>query len=117
MKNKVEWQDIVKVNDEYYLERFDIEFEDTRLNDIEFGNDMISIFDKIEDLESELDDFESDCLYDCSDFFYSVREKYGLSEDDNIETYIFDGLNYAPDEVFEKFDIAWCGGYINGVNV
>lgn len=116
MKNKVEWQDIVKVNGEYYLEMFDVEFEDERLNNIIFGNDMILILDKLEELKHELDDFDYDCLYDCSDFFASVREKYDLDEDEEVETYLFDYID-LPDEVTEKYDIAWLGGYINGVNI
>ena len=117
MQNKVEWMDIVRINDEYYLERFDVEFEDKRLNRYKFGNDMLSIEKKLEKSKKNLDDFDSDCLFDCSDFFYSVREKYNLDEDYEIETYMFDGLNDAPDEVFKEYDIAWCGGYINGVNI
>ena len=116
MRNKVEWQDIVKVNGEYYLERFDVGFEDSRLNNIRFGNDMILILDKLEELEHELNDFDYDCLYDLSDFFDSVREKYGLDEDDDVETYMFDGID-LPEEVTQKYDIAWLGGYINGVNI
>ena len=116
MRNKVEWQDIVKVNGEYYLERFDVGFEDSRLNNIIFGDNMISIDIKLEELEHELDDFDYECLYDLSDFFTSVREKYDLDDDDDVETYMFDGID-LPEEVTEKYDIAWLGGYINGVNI
>lgn len=113
MQNKVEWMDIVRINDEYYLERFDVEFEDKRLNRYKFGNDMLSIEKKLEKIEENLDDFDWDCLYDCSDFFSSVREKYNLDEDEEIETYMFDDID-LPEEI--EFDIAWLGGYINGVN-
>lgn len=116
MRNKVEWQDIVKVNGEYYLEMFEVEFEDSRLNNIRFGDKMILILDKLEQLENELDDFDWDCLYDCDDFFVSVKEKYNLNEDDDIETYLFDDID-LPEEVTQKYDIAWLGGYINGVNI
>ena len=116
MRNKVEWQDIVKVNGECYLERFDVEFEDSRLNNIRFGDNMILILDKLEELENELDDFDADCLYDCGDFFVSVREKYGLDEDEDVETYLFDDID-LPDEVTKEFDIVWLGGYINEVNI
>ena len=51
MQNKVEWMDIVRINDEYYLERFDVEFEDKRLNRYKFGNDMVSIEKKLEKIE------------------------------------------------------------------
>ena len=116
MKNKVEWLDIVKVNGEYYLERFDVEFEEERFDDIFLGDNMISIWSNLSIIESEYG-CETDCLYNCDNFFESVREKYNLTEDDDIETYMFDGLDNAPDEVFNKYDIAWCGGYINGVNI
>lgn len=113
MKNKVEWLDIVKVNGGYYLERFDVEFEDKRLNRYKLGNDMNSIEEKLEQIEENLDDFDWDCLYNCDNFFESVREKYNLTEDDEIKTYMFDDIE-LPEE--SEFDIAWCGGYINGVN-
>ena len=118
MQNKVEWMDIVRINDEYYLERFDVGFEDSRLSRYKFGNDMLSIEKKLEKIEENLDDFDADCLFDCSDFFYALQEKYGLTDDelDNVETYLFDDIN-LPEEVTKEFDIAWLGGYINGVNI
>ena len=115
MKNKVEWQDIVKVNGEYYLERFDVEFEESELDDIYLGDNMIDILNKIAIVERSLE-YEIDPLYDCGDFFDSVREKYNISEDDDVETYLFDDID-LPEEVTKEFDIAWLGGYINGVNI
>lgn len=119
-KNKVYWQDIVKIGDEYYLERFEVGFEDIRLNGIEFGDDEKSILNKLEELEKELAgfDFEDDPLYDLGDFFIAVGEKYNLTEDelDDVKTYMFDDID-LPDEVCKKWDIAWLGGYINGVNI
>lgn len=114
MKNKVFWQDIVKIGDEYYLERFEVEFEDSNLNEVYLGDDEKSILDKLQELL--LYDFEDEPLYDCGDFFVAIREKYNLDEDDDVETYMFDDID-LPDEVCEKFDIAWLGGYINGVNI
>ena len=120
MKNKVEWQDIVRIGDEYYLESFDVEFEDERLNEIEFGKDEKSILEKLEELETELAgfDFENEPLYSCSNFFLAIGEKYNLTPNElgNVKTYLFDGID-LPDEVCEKYDIAWLGGYINGVNI
>ncbi len=118
MKNTVEWRDIVKIGDEYYLESFEVGFEDMRLNEIEFGDDEKSILDKLKELESELPGFEKDLVYDLGDFFIAVGEKYNLTEDelDDVESYMFDGID-LPDEVCEKWDIAWLGGYINGVNI
>jgi uncharacterized protein YkuJ len=120
MKNTVEWQDIVKIGDEYYLECFEVEFEDERLNEIKFGKDERSIINKLKELENDLADFdfEDDPLYSCSNFFLAIGEKYNLTEDelDDVETYMFDDID-LPDEVCEKYDIAWLGGYINGVNI
>lgn len=119
MKNKVEWQDIVKVNGEYYLERFDIEFEDSRLNDVNcLGYNEDIIINNLTKLEREIDGFcfDDDPLYNCDDFFEYVKEKYNLYEDDDIETYLFDDID-LPEEVTQEFDIAWLGGYINGVNI
>ena len=121
MKNKVEWQDIVKVNGKYYLERFDVEFEDKRLNDWHFEADEELIINELISLENVFNGFSFnnnyfEPLYDCDNFFNSVRKKYGLSKDDYIETYLFDHID-LPDEVFKKYDIAWLGGYINGVNI
>lgn len=117
MKNKVEWQDIVRINDEYYLERHDVEFEYefAQLDDVYLGDDEGSIINKIMELSDEFDKGEFP-LYDCSDFFGSITEKYRLDDDDDIETYLFDDID-LPEEVTKKFDIAWCGGYINGVNI
>lgn len=115
MKNKVEWMDIVKVNEEYYLERHDVEFEEKEFDEIYLGDDEVSIFDNV-DLIANKYDYEWDCLYDCDDFFEAVREKYNIDEDDEIETYLFDDLD-LPEEVTKKFDIAWLGGYINGMNI
>lgn len=117
MKNKVEWADIVKIGENYYLEKFPVVFEDSRLNEIQFESDESSILEKLSCLEKELDDFSIESpLYDCSSFFDAVRKKYNLSEDDEIETELFDNLD-APASVYEKYDVSWLGGYINGVNI
>ena len=120
MKNIVEWQDIINIGDKYYLERFEVGFEDIRLNEIEFGEDEKSIIDKLKELETELAgfDFENEPLYSCSDFFLAIGEKYNLApnELENVKTYLFDDID-LPDEVCKKYDIAWLGGYINGVNI
>lgn len=116
MSNIVEWMDIVKINDNYYLERFPVDFEDDRLKEISFGNDESEIINKLSELEVSLEDFESDPLYDCSKFFDSIRKKYNLGDDEEIKTELFDDLE-APSYIYEKFDIAWLGGYINGVNI
>lgn len=108
MKNKVEWIDIVRINDKYYLERHDVEFEEDVLNHANYlGDNMDTILENI-----YLLDADNDCLYNCSDFFDAVREKYNLDEDEEIETYMFDDI-----DVPEEFDIAWLGGYINGMNI
>lgn len=111
MKNKVEWMDIVKINDEYYLERHDVEFEEKEFDEIYLGNDETSILNNVNSIANKYN-FDWDCLYDCSDFFVAVREKYGLDEDDDIETYMFNDI-----DIPEEFDIAWMGGYINGMNI
>ena len=115
MKNKVEWMDIVKVNGEYYLERFDVEFEESELDDIYLGDNMMDILNKIAIVERSIE-YVIDPLYDCSNFFSSVREKYNLDEDEEIETYLFNDID-LPEEITKKYDIAWCGGYINGINI
>ena len=118
MKNEVYWKDIVRIGDDYYLECFEVGFEDIRLNNIEFSDDEDSILKKLEELENELAGFERDLVYDLGDFFIAVGEKYNLTEDelDDVESYMFDGID-LPDEVCKKYDIAWLGGYINGVNI
>ena len=120
MKNEVFWKDIVKIGNEYYLECFEVGFEDIRLNNIEFGNDEKSILNKLKELETELAgfDFENEPLYSCSDFFLAIGEKHNLTpnELEDVEIYLFDDID-LPDEVCEKWDIAWLGGYINGVNI
>ena len=52
MKNKVEWQDIVRIGDDYYLESFEVEFEDERLNDVYLGNDETTILNKFDSNDS-----------------------------------------------------------------
>ena len=118
MKNEVRWQDIVRIKGEYHLETFDVTFEDERLNDIELPDGESEILEKLEELEEILEDFSSDPLYDCSNFFNAVQEKYGLTDDEmeDVETYLFDNID-LPKEVCEKYDIAWLGGYINGINI
>lgn len=117
MKNKVEWMDIVKINGEYYLERFDIEFEEKELDDIYLGDNMKNILSNISIVERSIE-YEIDPLYDCSDFLSLVQKKYNLTDDefDDMKTYLFDNI-YLPEEVIQKFDIASLGGYINGVNI
>lgn len=115
MKNKVEWMDIVKVNDEYYLERYDVEFEYGMFDEMYLGNDEESILNNIK-LIANAYGLDCDRLYDCYDFFEAVREKYNIDEDEEIETYMFDDID-LPEEVYKKFDIAWLGGYINGMNI
>lgn len=117
MKNKVKWKDIVKVNGEYHLETFDVQFEDEygKLNDVYLGESEKSIIDKIGHLT---DYFKDDTpLYNCDNFFDSVREKYGIAEDEDVETYLFDDFENVPDGVLMEFDVAWLGGYINGINI
>ena len=112
MKNKVEWIDIIRIDDEYYLERHDITFEEDVLNHANYlGDNMDTILENI-----YLLDADNDCLYNCSDFFDAVREKYNLDEYEEIETYMLDDID-LPEEVCQKFDIAWLGGYINGMNI
>lgn len=113
--NKVEWQDIVKVNGEYYLERFEVEFEDEELNSYQFPNNENGIIEDLYRLE-KLNKEYYDPLYNCDKFFEAVRKKYNLAEDNYIETYMFDEID-LPEEVEQEFDIAWLGGYINGVNI
>lgn len=116
MKNVVKWKDVVKVNGEYYVEIFEVEFDDSRLNKIEtyLGDDEEIIINALIELENEIDGFrfDEDPLYNCDKFFDAVREKYNLDEDDDIETYMFDSI-----DIPEEFDIAWLGGYINGINI
>ena len=47
MKNKVEWADIVKIGENYYLEKFPVVFEDSRLNEIQFESNESSILEKL----------------------------------------------------------------------
>ena len=113
MRHKVEWMDIVKVNGDYHLERHDIEFEEKEFDGIYLGNDEKSI---LNNAKLTVDKYNSDCLfYDCSNFFSYVIEKYNLDENEEIETYLFNDIE-LPEEVTQKYDIAWLGGYINGVN-
>lgn len=117
MKNKVEWKDVVKVNGEYYLETFNVQFEDEyeKLNDIYLGESEKSIIDKIGQLT---DCFKNDMpLYNCDNFFDSVKEKYGIAEDEDVTTYLFDDFGDIPDEALREFDVDWLGGYINGINI
>lgn len=115
MKNKVEWMDIVKVNGEYYLERHDVEFEEEELDEIYLGTNMRDILNKIAIVERSLG-YEIEPLYNCSDFFSAIQEKYNLTDDEleDVETYMFEDIE-LPEE--SEFDIALLGGYINGVNI
>lgn len=116
--NDVRWQDIVKIKGNYYLETFKVDFEDKRFSEIYLGESESEILEKIEEYEQMYEDIVSDPLYDCSDFFKAIQDKYKLSDDelDDVETYLFDDLD-LPMEVCKKFDIAWLGGYINGINI
>lgn len=118
MKNNVYWQDIVKIKGKYYLEDFDVDFEDKRLEDEYLGESEDDILQKISEYEEKYEDFISDPLYDCSKFFEGIQKKYNLTDDEmeEVETYLFDDLD-LPREVCEEFDIAWLGGYINGMNI
>ena len=106
--NNIIWKDIVKIKNEYFQEEFNVEFENKKLNDIEFANNEKDILKQLENVDDEP-------LYDCSNFFDLVAKKYNVDVDD-IQTYLFDNID-LPDEVCKKFDIAWLGGYINGINI
>lgn len=116
MKNNVvTWRDIVKINGEYFLEVFEVSLEDRRLNNVYLGDDEETILKNIQNILGK--DYNGDNpLYDCGDFFTKVAEKHNISDEDEIETYLFDDLE-LNDEVCKKFDIAWLGGYINSVNI
>ena len=112
MANEVKWRDIVLINGKCYLEEFPIELE-TGFDKIQFGNTM-------EEILKQLNNFNIISLYNCDNFFDAVREKYDLSPNDDISTYLFNEDDFnenIPDDVFKKYDIALLGGYINGINI
>ena len=111
-KSEVKWRDIVLIDGKYFLEEQKVSFENPLLNKLKFPKDEEGILNMIEDYDNGVED----TIYDCSNFFEAIRKKYKLTEDDDFETYLFDDLN-LPEEICEKYDIAWLGGYINGFNI
>lgn len=116
VKNNISWRDIVKIKGNYYLEEFDVEFEDVKLNDVKLPDNESEILKKLEEFEKQ--GVCTNPLYDCSNFFAELAAKYSLSEEEmeDVETYLFDDID-LPKEACEEFDIAWLGGYVNGVNI
>lgn len=116
MKNEVLWKDAVLINGLWVLEVFPVDFENEYLNDVQFG-------DNEEDILKQLLEFENngkyiEPLYDCDKFFSSVKEKYNLKEEDEVITYMFNDVDEEIESSISKdIDIAWLGGYINGVNI
>jgi hypothetical protein len=132
-KNVIEWLDIVKIKDSYHLVRCPIKLEsiiipEEVLENHYLGN-RLSVIEKtihalIEyykainidtNLEINLEGYEDDTLYNCDEFYELVKTTFKLSDNDEIETVMLDGID-VPKEVAEKYDIAYLGGYINGVN-
>ena len=132
-KNIVEWLDIVKIKDSYHLVRCPVKLEsiivpEEVLENHYLGN-RIDVIEKtlhalIEyykainidtNLEINLEGYEDDTLYNCDEFYDLVRKTFNLSDNDEIETVMMDDID-IPKEIAEKYDIAYLGGYINGVN-
>ena len=132
-KNIIEWLDIVKIKDSYHLVRCPVKLEsiiipEEVLENHYLGN-RIDVIEKtlhalIEyykainidtNLEINLEGYEDDTLYNCDEFYDLVRKTFNLSDTDEIETVMMDGID-IPKEIAEKYDIAYLGGYINGVN-
>lgn len=132
-KNIVEWLDIVKIKDSYHLVRCPVKLEsiiipEEVLENHYLGNRMdviektlhalIEYYKAINidtNLEINLEGYEDDTLYNCDEFYDLVRKTFNLSDNDEIETVMMDDID-IPKEIAEKYDIAYLGGYINGVN-
>lgn len=132
-KNIFEWLDIVKIKDSYHLVRCPVKLEsiiipEEVLENHYLGNSMKAIEKTLHalieyykainidtNLEINLEGYEDDTLYNCDEFYDLVRKTFNLSDNDEIETVMMDGID-VPKEIAEKYDIAYLGGYINGVN-
>lgn len=108
--NSIRWRDIVLIRGEYHLEEEEISLEDS-LKGVEIPIDEAEILAMV---NSRLK--EEDPLYNCDMFFDKLVEEYNLSSQDEVQTYLFDGI-FLPEEVTKKWDIALLGGYINQYNI
>lgn len=127
--NHYAWKDIVKYKGNYFVFTAEVDLdchfvnveklkpEEGKYEETYLGSTIYNIDKKLPNyLHDPKDITKSDVsIYDCDKYFEAFREEYGLDENEEFETYLFDHFE-LPSNIKSYCDISTLGGYINGCN-